>query len=129
MIVLGALFARAKGWRPAGAFTLGIHGWLVNGLALAYGVIALVNMVLPRSPNDPWCINYVMLITTIGILVLGGVYMVIAQPYERGMRPPEVRTGWTPRNPAARHGSHRLTVSMRAAVASKLRNAGGTKMA
>ena len=53
-------------------------------MALAYGVIALVNMVWPRSPNDPWCINYAMLITTIGILVLGGVYMVIAQPYERG---------------------------------------------
>jgi hypothetical protein len=38
MIVLGALIARAKGWRPAGPFTLGSRGWLVNCVALAYGV-------------------------------------------------------------------------------------------
>src|SRR6266446_2775899 len=71
MIVLGALIARAKGWRPAGPFTLGTRGWLVNGLALAYGVTALVNMMWPRSPNDPWYANYGILITTLGILLLG----------------------------------------------------------
>jgi amino acid transporter len=87
MIVLGALFARAKGWRPAGPFTLGTRGWLVNGLALVYGVAALVNMMWPRSPNDPWYVNYGILLTTIGILVLGGFYMVIAKPYERGHAP------------------------------------------
>jgi len=87
MIVLGALIARAKGWRPAGPFTLGTRGWLVNGLALAYGVGAIVNILWPRSPNDPWYVNYAMLVTTIGVLVLGGFYMVIAKPYERGAAP------------------------------------------
>jgi len=87
MIVLGALIARAKGWRPAGRFTLGTRGWLVNGLALAYGVGAIVNILWPRSPNDPWYVNYAMLVTTIGVLVLGGFYMVIAKPYERGAAP------------------------------------------
>src|SRR5271157_345812 len=33
MIVLGALFARTRGWRPAGPFTLGGWGWLVNLVA------------------------------------------------------------------------------------------------
>jgi hypothetical protein len=28
-----------------------------------------------------------MLVTTIGVLVLGGFYMVIAKPYERGAAP------------------------------------------
>ena len=87
MIVLGALIARAKGWRPAGPFTLGSRGLLVNGLALAYGVGAIVNILWPRSPNDPWYVNYAMLVTTIGVLVLGGFYMVVAKPYEHGHAP------------------------------------------
>ena len=87
MIVLGALIARAKGWRPAGPFTLGTRGWLVNGLALAYGVSAIVNILWPRSPNDPWYVNYAMLVTTIGVLVLGGLYMITAKPYEHGHAP------------------------------------------
>jgi amino acid transporter len=87
MIVLGALIARAKGWRPAGPFTLGTRGWLVNGLALAYGVSAIVNILWPRSPNDPWYVNYAMLVTTIGVLVLGGLYMIVAKPYEHGRAP------------------------------------------
>jgi len=87
MIVLAALIARAKGWRPAGPFTLGARGWLVNGLALAYGVSAIVNILWPRSPADPWYVNYAMLVTTAGVLLLGGLYMVIAKPYERGHAP------------------------------------------
>ena len=87
MIVLGALIARTKGWRPAGPFTLGTRGWLVNGLALAYGVSAIVNILWPRSPNDPWYVNYAMLVTTVGVLVLGGFYMVVAKPYEHGHAP------------------------------------------
>ncbi len=38
MIVLAALIARIKGWRPSGPFTLGAWGWCVNLIALAYGV-------------------------------------------------------------------------------------------
>jgi amino acid transporter len=87
MIVLAALIARFKGWRPAGPFTLGIWGWLVNGTALAYGVSAIVNILWPRSPDDPWYSNYAMLVTTIGVLVLGGLYMAIAKPYEHGHAP------------------------------------------
>jgi len=87
MIVLAALIARAKGWQPSGPFTLGSRGWLVNGLALAYGVGAIVNILWPRSPSDPWYSNYAMLVTTVGVLVLGGLYMVIAKPYEHGNAP------------------------------------------
>jgi len=34
LVVLAAVVARARGWRPAGAFTLGRWGWLVNVLGL-----------------------------------------------------------------------------------------------
>jgi amino acid transporter len=87
MIVLAALLARVKGWRPAGPFTLGAWGWLVNLVALAYGVGAIINILWPRSPNDPWYSNYAMLVTTLGVLLLGGIYMVLAKPYAHGNAP------------------------------------------
>jgi amino acid transporter len=87
MIVLAALLARIKGWRPAGPYTLRGWGWRVNVLALLYGVSAIVNILWPRTPNEPWWVNYGMLVTTVGIVVLGGLYMAIAKPYERGNAP------------------------------------------
>ncbi len=87
MIVLAALVARNRGWRPSGPYRLGRWGYLVNLLALAYGVGAIVNILWPRSPGDPWYVNYGMLVTTAGVIVLGSVYMVAARPYERGNAP------------------------------------------
>ena len=89
MIVLGALIARAKGWRPSGSFTLGGRGWLVNLLALAYGVGAIINILWPRpqTPNDPWYLVYGMLVTTACVVVLGALYMTFARPYEHGQAP------------------------------------------
>jgi amino acid transporter len=87
MVVLGALVARARGWQPAGPFTLGRWGGSVNVLALVYGVFAIINMVWPRSPQDPWYSNYGMMVSTAGVLVLGALYMVAARPYDRGQAP------------------------------------------
>jgi amino acid transporter len=89
MIVIAALFARIKGWRPAGPFTLGGWGWSVNVLALAYGVGAIVNILWPRpqTDNDPWYALYGMLVTTLGVMGLGGIYMALAKPYQRGNAP------------------------------------------
>src|SRR5580700_11032758 len=75
MIVIAALVARGRGWRPAGAFTLGSWGWPVNILALAYGIGAIVNMTWPRSPHDPWYSNYGVIVTSVGVLALGAGYM------------------------------------------------------
>ena len=60
---------------------------MVNILALSYGVGAIVNILWPRSPNDPWYVDYAMLVTTVGVVILGGIYMVTAKPYERGNAP------------------------------------------
>ncbi|MFI4890499.1 MAG: APC family permease [Steroidobacterales bacterium] len=88
MIVLGALMARSRGWRPAGPFTLGASGLLVNSLALAYGVAAIINILWPRgAATDPWYVDWGMLATTAGVIVLGGIYMSLAKPYERGNAP------------------------------------------
>jgi amino acid transporter len=88
MIVLAALVARSKGWRPTGPFTVGAWGYLVNVLALAYGLGAIVNILWPRGlPTDPWYSTWGMLVTTLGVIVLGGIYMLAVRPYERGNAP------------------------------------------
>ena len=81
MIVLGALIARIKGWRPRGQFRLKRWAWPVNIAALIYGIGALLDMVWPRSPADPWYLNYGMVLTSIIVLVCGGIYMIAARPY------------------------------------------------
>jgi amino acid transporter len=87
MIVLAALIARSKGWQPAGPYTLKGWGRPVNVIALVYGVGAIVNILWPRSPADPWYVNYGMLVTTLGVVAIGGLYMMISKPYERGNAP------------------------------------------
>src|SRR6266567_1484175 len=83
MIVLGALIARAKGWKPSGEFRLGVWAWPVNLAAFAYGVLAIINMVWPRTPQDPWYRNYGMIVGTVAVVATGLLYAVLFRPYER----------------------------------------------
>ncbi len=84
MIVLAALIARAKGWKPSGAFRLGIWAWPVNLAALTYGVLAIINMVWPRTPQDPWYRNYGMIVVWVIVFAIGLFYAVLFRPYDRG---------------------------------------------
>jgi amino acid transporter len=83
MIVLGALIARAKGWKPSGAFRLGVWAWPVNLAALTYGVLAIINMVWPRTPQDPWYRNYGMIVGAAVVFATGLFYAVLFRPYDR----------------------------------------------
>ncbi|WP_297839096.1 APC family permease [Pseudomonas sp.] len=87
MIVIAALIARAKGWRPNGHFTLGAWGIWVNVAALIYGVCAVINMVWPRSPSAPWYVNYSMILTTLVVIGTGFIYMLLSKPYDKGTAP------------------------------------------
>jgi len=87
MIVLAALIARARGWQPVGAFRLGIWAIPVNVGALVYGVAAIVEMVWPRAPQDPWYSNYGMLLGTAVVVLSGLSYMAFVRPYDRGHTP------------------------------------------
>jgi amino acid transporter len=88
MVVIAALRARGKGWKPAGAFSLGKWGLLVNLGALAYGVFSCVVMAMPSndmslSTLDRW-------IALVGIAVVvatGGLYLLIAKPHLRSDAP------------------------------------------
>jgi amino acid transporter len=82
MVVLAALVARVRGWKPSGKFSLGAWGWPVNVAALVYGTGAVLNMLWPRSPNDPWYVNYAMPVTTAVVVAAGLAYMLTLRPHQ-----------------------------------------------
>ncbi len=87
MVVLAALRARSKGWVPSGKYKLGAWAWPVNIAALAYGIIAMVNMAWPRTPDVPWYDNWIVALSAAVVIGIGLIYMVIAKPYDRGDAP------------------------------------------
>lgn len=87
MVVVAALYARFRGWRPGGAFKLGKWGLPVNIAALVYGVGALLNIVWPRTPDQPWFVNYGMLVTMGGVFLTGFIYMAARKTHDRGNTP------------------------------------------
>jgi amino acid transporter len=87
MIVAGAMIARARGWRPAGPFRLGRWGAAVNAAGLVWGLGAIANMVWPRTPDQPWFLNYAMLLTLAVVVGAGLVYMLAFRPYRGGEAP------------------------------------------
>jgi amino acid transporter len=87
MVVAAALYARFRGWRPGGQYSLGAWGLPVNIMALVYGLGALTDIVWPRTPEQPWYLNYGMLVTILGIGGAGLLYMLIARSHDRGDAP------------------------------------------
>jgi amino acid transporter len=87
MIVLAALIARAKGWKPRGAFRLGIWAWPINLAGFTYGVLAIINMGWPRSPQDPWYNNYGIIVVWVAVVAIGLFYAALFRPYDHGDAP------------------------------------------
>ncbi|MFJ6418688.1 APC family permease [Paeniglutamicibacter sp. NPDC091659] len=87
MVILAALRARLKGWKPAGKFQLGGWGIPVNVLALFWGILGMLNMVWPRTPEAGWFANYIVLISSLVVLAVGGLYLAIRKPHLLGDAP------------------------------------------
>jgi amino acid transporter len=87
MVVVAALYARFRGWKPGGSFSLGAWGLPVNIVALIYGVAALLNIVWPRSPDQAWFVDYGMLVTIAGVFLTGFIYMAVRKTHDRGETP------------------------------------------
>lgn len=88
MVVFASLRTRAKGWQPAGRWTLGKWGWPVGIGALVYGVLSMI--VLARPNGDPELAFYDRWIALIGfviVAVVGLVYMWVAKPYQHSTAP------------------------------------------
>lgn len=84
MVVLAALRARLKGWRPSGEYRLGRWGMPVTVSALGYGLAAIVNIVWPRTPDAPWYDNYIVLITGAIVVGAGCLYLAVGRPHLKG---------------------------------------------
>ena len=78
-VVLAALRQRLRGWKPAGPFSLGAAGMLVNILALAYGLFAMVLLAVPGSSGDVLA-DWIVLIGLAVVAGTGALYLFIARP-------------------------------------------------
>ncbi|WP_458085185.1 APC family permease [Streptomyces malaysiensis] len=88
MVVLAALRMRLRGWRPAGAWTLGRWGLTVNAAALVYGVLAMVLLALPTGDADtPFVDRWIALIGFLIVSAVGLVYLLAAKPERKSTAP------------------------------------------
>lgn len=78
-VVFASLMARFKGWKPAGPFSLGAWGMLVNIVALVYGVAAMFLLAWPGKSGD-FLTDWIVLVGLVLVLVTGVIYMMIARP-------------------------------------------------
>lgn len=87
MVVLAALRQRFKGWVPAGPWSLGRVGGLVNVLALAYGIAAMVLLAWPGDDSQSFIDRWIVLLGLAIVVGSGLLYMVVAQPYGHSNAP------------------------------------------
>ena len=85
-VVLAALRQRIKGWKPAGPFSLGRAGIVVNVIALAYGIFAMVLLAVPGTSGEFFS-DYIVLIGLFVVLGSGLLYLFIARPDRQSTAP------------------------------------------
>jgi amino acid transporter len=85
-VVLAALRQRLRGWRPAGVWNLGAAGLVVNVLALAYGVFAIVLLIRPAPGTETFLDRWIV---AVGLAVVAGtglLYLLVARVREGDAR-------------------------------------------
>ena len=88
MVVFAALRARLSGWKPAGKWSMGGSGLIVNVLALAYGLFAIYLMLKSYGvPDVPWYDNYIVALETAIVVGVGLVYMLVSQAHAKSDAP------------------------------------------
>lgn len=86
MVVLAALRQRLKGWKPAGEWTIGGWGTIVNVLALAYGLCGIWLLAQPADSSsfiDRWTVLFGLAI----VVGVGLIYMFLTRPFGRSSAP------------------------------------------
>ena len=81
-VVLSSLIGRARGWKPAGSFTLGRWGWTVNVLALVYGVAAIVILSVKGGTGTSFFDHWLVPLSVAIVFVAGLLYLLILRPKE-----------------------------------------------
>lgn len=104
MVVFASLVQRIRGWRPAGIWTLGRAGIVINVLALAYGIAAMVVLAQPGAPTVDFLDRWIVLIGLGIVVAIGVLYMVITRPFGRSNAPENDAIPEAARIRAARSG-------------------------
>lgn len=86
MVVLAALRQRLKGWKPAGEWSVGGWGMLVNILALAYGLCGIWLLAQPAE-SASFIDRWTVLVGLSVVVISGLVYMALARPFGRSNAP------------------------------------------
>ena len=76
LTVIGSMIARARGWVPAGKFTLGRWAWPVSVVAVVYLGLMLVNVVLPSglsSARAYFNLDWITLLVMAIVAVVGAI--------------------------------------------------------
>lgn len=88
MVVLAALRMRLRGWRPAGAWSLGRYGIAINAAALVYGVFAMVLLAAPTgNAASSFIDRWIALIGFLVVSAVGLVYLLVAKPERKSTAP------------------------------------------
>jgi amino acid transporter len=80
LTVIGAMIARARGWVPAGKFTMGRWAWPVSIVAGLYLALMLVNVVLPTglgSGRSYFNLDWVTLLV-MAVVAVAGIIVYVA---------------------------------------------------
>jgi amino acid transporter len=82
-VVLAAIVARSRGWRPSGSFSLGAWGPVVNVVALVYGVSAIIILSINTpAASDAFFDKWLVPISAVIVALLGFAYLFIVRPSE-----------------------------------------------
>lgn len=86
-VSVGALIARKRGWKSTTSpWNLGKWGLTVNLLSLVWGVFVIINLSWPRSPGQPWYLNFSVPLLAIGALLVGALYyFVVVFPRDKSL--------------------------------------------
>jgi hypothetical protein len=87
--VLAALRQRLMGWRPAGLWNLGPAGFVVNVLALAYGLFAMVLLIKPAPGTETFLDRWIVAIGLVVVAGTGLLYLFLARPDRHSADIPE----------------------------------------
>lgn len=92
LVTISLLFRRLKGWPArggcglAGVFALGKWGLPVNLLAVAWGVLMIVNVGWPRPAEGlAWYEQYGAILLTAALVAVGAVYYFLVQRHKTGV--------------------------------------------
>ena len=80
LVVLAAVIARSRGWKPAGAFTLGRWGWVVNIVGLIYGITAIVILSTKAPFGTTFFLRWLVPLSVGIVAVVGLLYLAILRP-------------------------------------------------